>query len=88
MMEPNVAQREGTSARCVDTVRAMSGVFVAATTVRRSVTEARPVTADGAQVVRFAGEVAPGWDIGGNANGGYLMAIAGRRWPRPSAGRP
>ena len=25
---------------------------------------------------RFAGEVAPGWDIGGNANGGYLMAIA------------
>jgi acyl-coenzyme A thioesterase PaaI-like protein len=27
---------------------------------------------------RFEGQVAPGWDIGGNANGGYLLAIAGR----------
>ncbi len=27
---------------------------------------------------RFAAEVHPGWDIGGNANGGYLIALAGR----------
>lgn len=26
----------------------------------------------------WAAEVAPGWDIAGNANGGYLLAIAGR----------
>jgi hypothetical protein len=26
----------------------------------------------------FAGDVAPGWDIAGNANGGYLLAIAAR----------
>ena len=28
--------------------------------------------------MRFAGEVHDGWDIGGNANGGYLLAIAAR----------
>jgi hypothetical protein len=27
---------------------------------------------------RYAGAVHDGWDIGGNANGGYLLAIAGR----------
>jgi len=27
---------------------------------------------------RFAAEVAPGWDIAGNADGGYLLAIAAR----------
>jgi acyl-CoA thioesterase len=26
----------------------------------------------------FEGHIAPGWDIAGNANGGYLLAIAGR----------
>lgn len=27
---------------------------------------------------RFSAEVHPGWDIGGNTNGGYLLALAGR----------
>src|SRR3546814_16656841 len=31
--------------------------------------------------------VAPGWDIGGNANGGYLLSIAGRAMA-DAAGRP
>jgi hypothetical protein len=26
----------------------------------------------------FDADIAPGWDIGGNANGGYLLALAGR----------
>ena len=88
MMRRTASTREGTSAHCVATVRAMSGVFAAATTVRRLVTEAGPATTDtGTHVVRFAGEVAPGWDIGGNANGGYLMAIAGRAMTE-AVGRP
>lgn len=29
-------------------------------------------------VIRFSGEVLDGWDIGGVANGGYLLALAGR----------
>jgi hypothetical protein len=41
----------------------------------------------GAEVTRFAAEVTPGWDIGGNANGGYLMAIAGRAMTE-AVGRP
>jgi acyl-CoA thioesterase len=36
---------------------------------------------------RYAGEVRPGWDIGGNANGGYLLAIAARAMGA-AAGRP
>ena len=37
--------------------------------------------------MRFAGEVHDGWDIAGNANGGYLLAIAGRAM-RDASGRP
>ncbi len=36
---------------------------------------------------RFAGEVHDGWDIAGNANGGYLLAIAARAM-REASGRP
>ncbi len=72
----------------VDTVRAMSGVFADATAVTRLVTEtAHGKADDGAEVTRFAAEVNPGWDIGGNANGGYLMAIAGRAMTE-AVGRP
>lgn len=33
---------------------------------------------DDGDTFRFRGAVHEGWDIGGNANGGYLLAIAGR----------
>lgn len=36
---------------------------------------------------RWSGEVAPGWDIVGNANGGYLLAMAGRAMVA-ATGRP
>lgn len=36
---------------------------------------------------RFAGAIADGWDIGGNANGGYLLAIAISAL-REASGRP
>jgi acyl-CoA thioesterase len=36
---------------------------------------------------RFAGRVHDGWDIAGNANGGYLLAIAARAM-REASGRP
>jgi hypothetical protein len=52
--------------------------------VRRISTEG---SADGGTVATYASEVRPGWDIGGNANGGYLMAIAGRAMA-DAAGRP
>ena len=44
-----------------------------------------PVGDDGAG--RYSAEIHPGWDIGGNANGGYLMAIAGRAMTE-AVGRP
>jgi len=66
----------------------MAGFFVDATSVNRLVTEtAVGATEAGDEVTRFAAEVKPGWDIGGNANGGYLMAIAGRAMAE-AVGRP
>ena len=38
-------------------------------------------------VHRFRTEVHPGWDIGGNANGGYVLALAGRAMTA-AMGRP
>ena len=38
--------------------------------------DATKVSADGQN--RWTAELKPGWDIGGNANGGYLLAVAGR----------
>lgn len=51
------------------------GHFARSTSVQRQ--------ADGA----YAGEVQPGWDIAGNANGGYLLAIAARAL-RDATARP
>jgi acyl-CoA thioesterase len=45
-------------------------------------TAVRPV-GDGS----YAADIRPGWDIGGNANGGYLLAIAARAMA-DTAGRP
>ena len=36
---------------------------------------------------RYATDVVPGWDIAGNANGGYLVALAARAMAH-SVGRP
>ncbi len=36
---------------------------------------------------RFAAQIASGWDIAGNANGGYLIALAGRAMAE-ATGRP
>lgn len=66
----------------------MTGVFADATAVSRIVTEIAPGAPDGGlSVTHFSAEVKPGWDIGGNANGGYLMAIAGRAMAE-AVGRP
>jgi len=53
----------------------VTGPFAAATAVTRG--------GDG----RFAGQVHDGWDIAGNTNGGYLLAIAARAM-REASGRP
>ncbi len=57
----------------------MSGEFEAATAVLRTAASAASST--------YAGEIAAGWDIGGNANGGYLMAL-GATAMSDAAGRP
>ncbi len=59
----------------------MPETFADATAVAR-----RTVPSDGPSVV-FDSEIKPGWDIGGNANGGYLLAIAGRAMAE-TVGRP
>jgi len=53
----------------------MTGRFAADTAVARQATHTAD---DGTETATFLGEVKQGWDIGGNANGGYLMAIAAR----------
>ncbi len=58
----------------------MSSRFADATAVR-------VVDFDAGVGGRFVAEVNAGWDIGGNANGGYLMAIAGRAMAE-TVGRP
>ncbi len=63
----------------VGTVTPMSRGFADATAVE-------VVTRTDAEVV-VRGVVQPGWDIGGNANGGYLLAIAGRAMAE-AVGRP
>ncbi|HSM01769.1 MAG TPA: thioesterase family protein [Acidimicrobiia bacterium] len=50
-----------------------------------SLREATAVEASGPS--EFLGAVAPGWDIAGNANGGYLLAIAARA-AMEATGRP
>ena len=57
----------------------MTGAFDAATAVELV------GVADG--VHRYRAEVHDGWDIGGNANGGYVLAIAGRAMA-DAVGRP
>lgn len=45
-------------------------------------------SSDGPPMVRrYRGEINPGWDIGGNANGGYVLAVAGRAMT-DAMGRP
>lgn len=41
-------------------------------------TRVAEVTAPGSPARTYAATIAPGWDIAGNANGGYLMALAVR----------
>ena len=50
-------------------------------------TAATAVTARQGDAGTYDAEVHQGWDIGGNANGGYLLAIAGRAMAH-AAGRP
>jgi acyl-CoA thioesterase len=66
-----------------DTVSPMTGVFEQATAVVRVDSETTSgATADSVSnsvpLATFDATVQPGWDIGGNANGGYLLAIVGR----------
>lgn len=59
----------------------MSGdLFSKATAVRAEplVSEPEAAAVRGAESSRWSGDVHEGWDIVGNANGGYLLAIAAR----------
>jgi acyl-coenzyme A thioesterase PaaI-like protein len=62
----------------------MSGIFATATAVHELRRETGPA---GEAVVSYAAAVHDGWHIGPNANGGYLMAIAGRAMAA-ATGRP
>lgn len=62
----------------------MTGIFEAATAV---VMVGESVGPAGEAVRTYAGQVHDGWHIGPNANGGYLMAIAGRAMA-DATGRP
>src|SRR5215472_17161515 len=59
----------------------MSGPFATATAVQPS-TAGQPGTAS-----QWSASIHPGWDIAGNANGGYLLALATRALVR-AGGRP
>jgi hypothetical protein len=65
-------------------VRRVTGIFAAATAVQR---RSSAVTSDGETTDTYAAVIQPGWDIGGNANGGYLLALAGRAMA-DAVGRP
>ena len=52
----------------------------------RTATAVEEIERDDTRIV-YAAEIFDGWDIGGNANGGYLMAIAGRAMAE-ATGRP
>ena len=62
----------------------MTGAFAAATAVEQL---SIVTTEVGETITTYGADVQPGWDIGGNANGGYLMAIAGRAMA-DAVGRP
>ena len=53
------------------------GAFERATAVER-------VAPTGGETATYRAEVAEGWDILGNANGGYLLALAARMMTEPS----
>ena len=53
----------------------MTGRFAADTAVSRRSTQ---TDGTGIETTTYTSDVKAGWDIGGNANGGYLMSIAGR----------
>ena len=61
-------------------------MFGAATQVRR-MADVQVSSEPDDRAARFSALVHEGWDIGGNANGGYLLAIAGRAMAE-TVGRP